>query len=161
MTNQRRFDVSDLILTVDTTKQQNRDIYDLTQVGDFIPVNYDKATRKITFQYFDEYETVQRFFKKLVKIVPNIFDTVTVTDTEKDTYWILKIEGSELKEFYGVAFWGDNKDKAKIKSVLEAHLDTTPDKLNEIVDQLVLGIKGYFDELEEEKGPLDDVKDTD
>lgn len=139
-----RFQVSDLVLT-ESTKEQNKEIDALTHVKDFLPANYDKATRTLSFTGFDEEEPITRFFKKLVKIVP-IFGEVTIEDSEEDTYWLLKLSGVEIKEHFGVPFWGTSVDKQRIKSVLTAHIEASEEKFNEMVEQIVMAIKGYYED---------------
>ncbi len=169
------YSISDLKFST-TTKKENKKISELTRVSDFYSADFDAQKRILSFSGWDDYETIKRFFKKLVAIKSDIHDVVTIEDKAKDTYWLIRIDGKQITELFGVVFWGTKEEQAKIKAVLRAHLKTTEEKLNEITAQVTLALRGEYDDLddineeetesleelsEEEKkqsGPLDNEK---
>lgn len=144
----RRYSMSDFSLE-SVTKEQNDKINTLIYVKDFMSVSYDKGSRTFSTTGFEEYETLIRFLKKLVNIVPNFKEKITVEDTEEDTYWMIFVDGKKMTECHGVVVWGLPEEKAKVKAVLDAHIETSPERMKEMLDQIFLALKGQYDELED------------
>lgn len=150
------FDISDLDLGSPVTKNQIKQIEKLVQKKDFDAATLDVEENIITFAYWDEYETLVTFLKKLVIIKQDIYAHLTVEDREDEEYWMIEIMGTSLEECHGTVFWGNSEDKLRIRKVLEAHLEAEEEHMTTIVEQLTTALKGEYDHLEDDEEPTDE-----
>lgn len=147
----RRYDVSDLHLGSPLSEEQEDLIEKLTRKKDFLPAYFDSDTNTIELNGWEEYDDLILFLRKVIHIKKDMYAQLTIVDTddENDAYWLVEIEGSELRECFGVVVWGSTEDKLKIKNVLMAHLDTTDKVVDPIIEQIIVGLKGGYDDVDE------------
>lgn len=145
-----RYETTDLNLGGELSRKQRKKIHALTMKSDFNSADLKVDDNVITLGDWTEYNDLITFLKKVIHIKRDIVTQVTVIDTDSDvdTYWIIDIEGTKLEECFGVVVWGTTEDKLKIKKVLDAHLDTAEDVLDPIVDQIIVALKGGYDNVD-------------
>ncbi len=144
-----RYDISAIDLCSRVTENQIAQIVKLTEKKDFSPAMLNTVDNTILSSNWDNYDHFITFLKKLVAIKQDLYSHITVEDLLTDEYWTIEIVGTSLEECHGTVVWGNQEDKLKIKKVLLAHLETTNEVLNEIVDQIISAIKGDYDDADD------------
>lgn len=150
----KRYKLSDVVVDVDLTEEQETKLKDLCRVADFMPATFYEKDHEITFTSFDEYDIIINFFKKVLNIVPEFEAEVEVEDTEEETYFMLLIKNGEIEECYGTVYWDTDEEREKIRKVLEARLQVEdPAILDDITAQIVAAIQGQYDDIDDEEDP--------
>lgn len=150
------FDISDLDLGSQVTKNQIAQIKKLIDKKDFSDATLNVEENTITFAYWNDYDTFITFIKKLVIIKQDIITNLIIEDRLTEEYWTIEINGNKLEECYGRVFWGNSEDKSRIKNVLLTHLEASPEVINEILEEIVSALKGEYDHLEDVKEPTEE-----
>lgn len=154
-----RFNISEIDIIDELTKDQEEQIDALTRMSDFNEANFNAPGTTITFtgDGFEEYDAFLAFLKKLVNIIPTLVAFIEVTDTDDDSYWTIWIESGKIEECFATVIWNTAKDKQRIRKVLEAHIEPEDETIyDEMVDQILRALAGEYDDEDENNESTED-----
>jgi hypothetical protein len=134
--------------SVDLNENQVKRLEGLNKHQAYGFATYSKSLDQIYFTKIEYYEAFLNYLRAVAAIVPDLDCNVEVTDITDDSYWIVVLKGGKIQECFGTVIWDSLEDRRRVREVLDAHLDTTPEHLTTIVDQVMRAIKGEFDEKE-------------